>query len=303
MKQKRIKYQSDGMTFWGFVLPYLSLFLVFTVLPVLISIFFSFTSFDALEKPSFLGMDNYIRMFLQDSVFLIALKNTLIIAVITGPVSYLLCLILAWFINELSPKMRAFVTLIFYAPSISGNAYLIWKLIFSSDEYGYMNSVLMNLGIIKAPVLWLTNTDYMLGIVILVSVWGSFGTSFLSFIAGFQGIDRSYYEAGAVDGIRNRWQELWFITLPLIRPQMLFSAVMSITSAFGVGTVVTDLCGNPSTEYAAHTILNHLSDYGGTRFEMGYASAIATFLFMLMVGSNFIIKRLIAKVGESQCQG
>lgn len=299
MKQKKIKYQSDGITFWGFVLPYLSLFLVFTVLPVIISIFFSFTSFNALEMPSFVGMDNYIRMFLQDSIFLTALKNTLVIAVVTGPVSYLLCLMTAWFINELAPKMRALVTLIFYAPSISGNAYLIWKLLFSSDEYGYMNSILMNLGIIKAPVLWLTNTDYMLGIVILVSVWGSFGTSFLSFIAGFQGIDRSYYEAGAVDGIRNRWQELWFITLPLIRPQMLFSAVMSITSAFGVGAVVTDLCGNPSTDYAAHTIINHLTDYGGTRFEMGYASAIATFLFLLMVGSNMIIKRLIAKVGES----
>lgn len=299
MKKKKVKYQSDGITFWGFVLPYLSLFLVFTVLPVLISIFFSFTSFNALEMPSFVGMENYIRMFLQDSIFLTALKNTLIIAVVTGPVSYLLCLMMAWFINELAPKMRAFVTLIFYAPSISGNAYLIWKLLFSSDEYGYMNSILMNLGIIKAPVLWLTNTDYMLGIVILVSVWGSFGTSFLSFIAGFQGIDRSYYEAGAVDGIRNRWQELWFITLPLIRPQMLFSAVMSITSAFGVGAVVTDLCGNPSTDYAAHTIINHLTDYGGTRFEMGYASAIATFLFLLMVGSNMIIRRLIAKVGES----
>ncbi len=299
MKNRKIKHQSDGMTFWGFVLPYLILFFIFTVLPVVISIFFSFTSFNALEVPSFVGLDNYIRMFLQDSIFLTALKNTLVIAVVTGPVSYLLCLMLAWFINELAPKMRALVTLIFYAPSISGNAYLIWKLLFSSDEYGYMNSILMNLGIIKTPVLWLTNTDYMLGIVILVSIWGSFGTSFLSFIAGFQGIDRSYYEAGAVDGIRNRWQELWFITLPLIRPQMLFSAVMSITSAFGVGAVVTELCGNPSTDYAAHTIINHLSDYGGTRFEMGYASAIATFLFMLMVGSNLIIKRMIAKVGES----
>lgn len=293
------KQQSDGLTFWGFVLPYLSLFFIFTVLPVIVSIFFSFTSFNALETPSFVGMENYVRMFLQDSIFLIALKNTMIIAVITGPVSYLLCLMLAWFINELHPKMRAFVTLIFYAPSISGNAYLIWKLLFSSDEYGYMNSILTNLGVIKSPVLWLTDPNYMLGIIILVSIWSSLGTSFLSFIAGFQGIDRSYYEAGAVDGIRNRWQELWFVTLPLIRPQMMFSAVMSITSAFGVGSIVTELCGNPSTDYAAHTILNHLSDYGSTRFEMGYASAIATFLFLLMVGSNLIIKRLISKVGES----
>lgn len=296
---KAEKQRSDGATFYAFIAPYILLFFIFTILPVIISIMFSFTSFNALELPSFVGVQNYVRMFLQDSVFLIALKNTLIIAAVTGPVSYLLCLMLAWFINELHPKMRAFVTLIFYAPSISGNAYLIWKILFSSDEYGYINSILMKLGMIKSPILWLTDTKYMLSIVILVAIWSSLGTSFLSFIAGFQGVDRSYYEAAAVDGIKNRWQELWYVTLPLIRPQMLFSAVMSITSSFGVGSIVTELCGNPSTDYAAHTIINHLTDYGGTRFEMGYASAIATFLFLLMVGSNLIIKRVIAKVGES----
>lgn len=282
----------------SFLFPYLLLFSLFTILPVLVSIVLSFTSFNALETPVFVGWENYTRMFLNDSVFKIALKNTFLIAVITGPVGYLLSLALAWFVNELNPKMRAFVTLIFYSPSIAGNAYMIWKLLFSSDEYGYANSILITLGIIKTPIQWLTNTDYMLTIVIIVTIWMSMGTGFLSFVAGFQGIDRSYYEAGAVDGIKNRWQELWFVTLPLIKPQMMFAAVMSITSAFGVGDVVTNLCGSPSTDYAAHTIMNHLQDYGGVKYEMGYASALATFLFMLMVLSNIVIKKMIAKVGD-----
>lgn len=297
-KRRKPSHARQYLVSYGFILPYVLLFCAFTILPVLISMALSLTSFNVLEPPVFVGAENYVRMFLQDSVFLTAVKNTLLIAIITGPVSYLMCLILAWFINELHPKMRAFVTLIFYAPSISGNAYLIWSILFSSDEYGFVNSLLLRLNIIDTPILWLTDTKYMLGLVIMVSIWLSLGTSFLAFIAGFQGIDRSYYEAAAVDGVKNRWQELWFVTLPLIKPQMMFSAVMSITSAFGVGDVVTALCGFPSTDYAAHTIINHLQDYGTTKFEMGYASAIATFLFLLMVITNLVIKKVLSKVGE-----
>ena len=151
---------------------------------------------------------------------------------------------------------------------------------------------------IQAPIQFLKNTAYMMPIVIGVSLWMSLGAGFLSFIAGFQGVDKSYYEAAAMDGIKNRWQELWFVTLPMMRNQMMFSAVMSITSAFNVGSVVTGLFGFPSTDYAVHTIMNHLEDYGGTRFEMGYASAIATLLFIIMVGINLVVRKLVAKVGS-----
>ena len=281
-----------------FAFPYMSLFLVFTVFPVLVSIFFSFTSFNMLEAPKFIGIGNYFRLLFGDSIFLIALKNTLVFSLIIGPGGYLLSLLMAWTINELSPKVRALVTLIFYAPSISGNMYLIWSYLFSGDEYGLLNGTLMNLGVIQAPVLWLKNPQYIMTIVIIVSLWMSLGISFLAFIAGFQGVDRTYYEAASIDGIKNRWQELWYVTLPIMRPQMMFSAVMSITGAFGVGAVVTGLCGFPSVDYAAHTIMNHLDDYGGQRFEMGYASTIATFLFLIMILSNLVVKRLIAKVGE-----
>ena len=226
------------------------------------------------------------------------MKNTLIIAVITGPVGYILSLLFAWSINELRPMLRAIMVLVFYAPSISGGVYMIWTIMFSGDAYGYMNALLLYTGVIDTPIQWLTDPKYMLGLVIVVMLWMSLGAGFLSFVAGLQTIDRSYYEVGYIEGIRDRWQELWFITLPHMKPQLMFGAVMSITSSFAVGDVTTVLCGFPSTDYAAHTILNHLQDYGGIRFDMGYASAIATVLFVFMVGTNRAVQRLLSKVGE-----
>jgi multiple sugar transport system permease protein len=221
----------------------------------------------------------------------------LLVALITGPVGYIASLLFAWFINELHPKIRAVMIVVFYAPVISGNVYMIWSILFSGDTYGYINSILLRLGIIKLPIQWITDPKYMLWIIILVVLWMSLGAGFLAFIAGFQTVDKSLYEAGYVEGVKNRWQELWFITLPSMKPQLLFGAIMSITASFSVGDVTVTLCGFPSTDYAAHTILNHLSDYGGTRFEMGYACAIATILFVFMVLTNKIVQRLLRKVG------
>ncbi|MBQ9802370.1 MAG: sugar ABC transporter permease [Clostridia bacterium] len=280
------------------VFPYMFLFTLFTVVPVLLSIVISFTDFNLLELPNFVFLDNYIRLFLDDDIFIIACKNTLIFAVIVGPTSYLMSLLVAWFINELPPKIRAVVTLIFYAPSISGQVYLIWGTLFSGDSYGWVNGILLDFGIISTEIQWFQDADYVMPLCIVVALWTSLGTSFLSFIAGLQGIDRSMYEAGAVDGIRNRWQELWYITLPSMKPQLMFGAVMAITSAFGFGGVVTALCGFPSVDYAAHTIMHHLDDYGGQRFEVGYSSAIAVVLFAVMIGANMLVKKVISKVGQ-----
>lgn len=292
---RRIK---ENASCYGFALPYFIIFCIFTVCPVLISILLGFTNFNMLQFPSFTGIDNYIRMFLDDDIFIIAIRNTFLLAIITGPVSYLMCFVLAWLINDLKPWLRALVTVVFYAPSLSANALLIWTVLFSSDAYGYANAWLMEFGLIDEPIRWFTNTTYMMPLVIVVVLWSSLGTSFLSFIAGLQGVNKSYYEAGAIDGIRNRWQELWFITLPCMRPQLLFGAVMTISSSFGIGAVVTSLVGFPSTDYATHTIINHLEDYGGQRYEMGYASAIATVLFLVMILTNYVVKKLLAKVGE-----
>ena len=278
--------------------PFFLIFFTFTILPVILSIFYSFTIFNLIEPMQWCGFDNYIRLFLDDDIFLTAVQNTLIFAVIIGPVSYLLSLLVAWFINEIPPKIRSVVTLIFYAPSISGGVNMIWGVAFSGDSYGYVNSILMRLGIIQAPIQFFQNAEYVMPLCIVVALWSSLGTSFLSFIGGLQTIDKAQFEAAAVDGIKTRWQELWYVTLPNMKSQLLFGAILAITSAFGFGAVVDGLAGNPSVDYCAWTIVHHLGDYGGARFEVGYASAIATILFAMMVGSNMLVKKILAKVGQ-----
>ena len=280
------------------IAPFCIVFTLFTVAPVVVSLVISLTDFNLMQIPNIVWLDNYIRLFLDDDIFLTAIKNTFIFAVIVGPTSYLMSLMVAWFINELSPKIRAVVTLIFYAPSISGNVYLIWGTLFSSDSYGWVNATLLDLELISEEIAFFEDPAYIMPLCIVVALWTSLGTSFLSSIAGLQGIDRAMYEAGAVDGIRNRWQELWYITLPSMKPQLMFAAVMSITSSFGFGGVVTALCGFPSTDYAAWTITHHLEDYGGQRFEVGYSSAIAVVLFAMMIGANALVKKLLSKVGQ-----
>lgn len=280
-----------------FLLPYALLFTMFYVAPVVISIFYGFTYYNILESPRFIGLQNYISLILDDDIFLIGIKNTLMIAVITGPLGYIMSFLFAWLINELPRWVRSVAVVVFYAPSIAGNCYVIFSVFFRGDAYGYVNAFLMNVGIIDKPVLWFIDPKYMLPICMLVILWMSLGTGFLSFVAGLQGVDGSQFEAGYMDGVKNRWQELWYITLPNMRPMLMFGAVMSITQAFGVCDVTMALCGYPSTDYAARTIVTHLFDYGFTRFEMGYACAIATILFLMMILCNKAIQSLLRRVG------
>jgi len=282
---------------YAMLAPYLVLFTVFTVVPVISAIVLSFNYFNLFEAPKFVFLENFKRLFIQDDIFLIAVKNTLLFAMITGPLSYAACFLLAWLINDFKPVVRAVLTTVFYAPSISGAVYTIWMIIFSPDSYGWLNATLMKLGVLNAPRLWLQDTRTVMLVVILVSLWLSLGTSFLAFIAGFQTIDRSLYEAGAIDGIRNRWQELWYIILPSMKPQLMFASVMQITAALGVGEVTVSLAGLPSVDYAAHTIANHITDYGYIRMDMGYACSVAVVLFGLMVGCNKLAQKFLGRMG------
>ncbi len=280
-----------------FLAPYAILFCMFYVFPVVASIRYSFTYYNILESPRWIGLQNYISLILEDDIFLISVKNTLMIAIITGPLGYILSFLFAWLINELPRWIRSVAVIVFYAPSIAGNCYVIFSVFFRGDAYGYVNALLMDMGIIDTPILWLINPQWMLPICMLVILWMSLGTGFLSFVAGLQGVDRSQFEAGYMDGVKNRWQELWFITLPNMKPMLMFGAVMSITQAFGVCEVTMALCGYPSTDYAARTIVTHLFDYGFSRYEMGYASAIATILFLMMILCNKAIQALLRRVG------
>lgn len=277
--------------------PFMIFFIIFTVIPVVMSLPMGFTDFNMAQAPEFVGLSNYTTLFLSDKIFIESIRVTIVFALFTGPVSYVLCFILAWLINELHPRLKTIFTLIFYAPSMA-NVYTIWQLIFNGDTYGYLNSFLINLGLINSPIQWLTDANYVLGVSIVVQLWISLGAGFLSLRAGFQNIDRSIYEAGAIDGVRTRWQELIHITIPSMGPQLMFAAVMQIVSSFTAGTVAQNLVGFPSTAYKAHTIMTHAYDYGWVRFEMGYASAICMVLFVAMFFANKLIGRLLSKYSD-----
>lgn len=273
--------------------PFLILFIIFTILPIISSIVLSFTSYDMLSVPEFTGIDNYRRMFLDDNVFPIVLKNTLVFAILSGPAGFLLSFLLAWFVNEFNPKVRTLLSFMFYAPSLVGNAYFIWKVAFSGDSYGYINSLLLSIGIITEPVVWLREPSYLMPIIILVQLWQSMGISFLANISGLQNVSRDLYEAGTIDGIRNRWQELRYITLPSMQHMLLFSAVMQIQASFSLSAVAIELAGYPSASHAVDTIVSHMTDVATVRYELGYASSIAVILFVLMALTRLLIGKIL----------
>jgi len=280
---------------YGLIAPYFVLFLIFTIIPVLISLPMGFTNFNMAQFPQWVGLTNFYSLFLEDEVFLKAIENTLVFAVVTGPLSYFLCFILAWLINELPGALKTIFTFVFYAPTLAGNIYTTWQLIFSGDTYGIANAYLIDLGITNGAIQWLTDANYIMGVLIVVQLWMALGAGFLAIRAGLQGIPRDRYEAGAIDRIKNSAQELLYVTIPAMGPQLLFAAVMQITSSFTAGDIGRFLTAFPTTDYAGHTIMTHAFDYGSIRYEMGYSSAICFVLFAVMLVANWGIKKILGK--------
>lgn len=280
-----------------FLAPFFILFFIFTVVPVFTAVFLSMTYYNILEPPRWIGLTNYRNLFLDDDIFLKAIANTLLFAVFTGPIGYFMSFILAWLISQIPQKYRFLYTLCFYTPAITSSIAMsvVWLYLFSGDRYGLINYWLIKLGILNEPFIWLQNVQTILPVIILVSLWMSMGTGFLAFLAGLANVPRDLYEAGVIDGVRYRWQELWYITLPSMKPMLLFGAVITVVNALQVSEISAQLAGSPSTLYAGHMILNHLDDYAFVRFDMGYASAIAVVLFLLMVGLNRFIFNLLGE--------
>lgn len=299
-KNKTIKRGAlnENAVHYIMISPFLILFFLFTVLPVISSLVLSFFSYDMISLPKFSGVANYLRMFNGDEVFPKAVVNTLKFAVVTGPLSYLLAYLLAWFINDFNPAVRTVLTFIFYAPAMIGNATFIWQTMFSSDSYGYANSFLISLGIITEPISWFKNEAYNFTILIIVQLWTSMGISFLADIAGLQNVNPELYEAGALDGIKNRWYELWYITLPSMKSILLFGAVMQIQATFSIGAVIKALAGYPSVNNSVDTVVSHLLDVGTVRYEMGYAAAISTVLFLMMLFARYLIGKILNLLGK-----
>ena len=278
--------------------PFLSLFILFVILPIISSFLLSFFSFDMISPLKFIGFENYERMILDDEIFSIVIKNTVLFAIITGPLGFIISFVLAWFVNEFSPRIRTLLMFLFYAPTLVANPFYIWQVMFSSDSYGYINNILISLGLLSEPILWLQDARYVMTIIIIVQLWQNMGISFLANVAGLQNINVELFEAGAIDGIRNRWQELWYITLPSMGGMLLFSAVMQIQSSFSAGAISSALAGYPSVEYSADMLVQYMEDVGTVKFEMGYASSLSVVLFIIMFAARLIIgKALKSKNG------
>lgn len=291
-------FRNENTIHYLMLAPFLIFFFLFTVLPVLSSLGLSLFTYDTVSIPKFSGLANYLRMFNGDEVLPKAIVNTLKFAVVTGPISFLLAYLLAWLINEFNPVLRTVLTFIFYAPAMIGNTTFIWSVLFSADSYGYANSALISLGIISEPISWFKNTSYNMPILMIVQLWTSMGISFLADRAGLQNVNSELYEAGALDGIKNRWYELWYITLPSMKSILLFGAVMQIQATFSIGSVITALAGYPSVNNSVDTIVSHLLDVGTVRYEMGYAAAISTVLFLMMLMTRTLIGKVLDFLGK-----
>ena len=290
--------RSENRAFLLLLMPFMGLFFIFTILPIVSSIVLSFTDYDMINTPRFTGLSNYLRMFTTDEVFPVAVKNTLLFSVITGPVSFFLAFLLAWLINEFRPGMRSLLAFLFYAPALIGNVYYIWQVAFSSDSYGYANSLLLSWGLITEPILWFRDVRFSMIIVMIVQLWLSIGISFLADIAGLQNVNPELYEAGAIDGIRTRWHELWYITLPSMKSILFFGAVMPIQATFSISAVPMALAGFPSVNNSVDTLVTHLMDVGTQRYELGYAAAVSVFLFMLMALFRILVGKALDLMGK-----
>jgi multiple sugar transport system permease protein len=283
---------------YGLMAPFMLIFLTFTVIPVVISIVLSFTRYSVLQAPVFVGFANYRNLFVNDEVFAIAVKNTLIFALITGPIGYAISFFASWAINDLNRYLKGVLTFIFYVPTISGTVYIIWSIIFSGDMYGFVNSIMMNVGLISEPIQWFTTDKYVLPLIIAVQLWMSMGIGFLAMRAGASTVDVQFYEAAAIDGVKNRLQEVFYITIPLMAPHLMTAAVLQITAMFANTSVSMNLAGFPSTNYSGHLIMTHMLDYSVYRVERGYACTIAVLLFTFMILINRFVLRSLRKVGE-----
>ncbi|UUZ90550.1 sugar ABC transporter permease [Paenibacillus sp. P25] len=273
-----------------FIAPFMLCFIAFILIPVLAAVGLSFTYFNAIEPPRFIGWTNFQNLISQDLTFLkYAPPNTFKFAVIVGPGGYIAAFLLAWLITQLPAATRKWFALAMYTPSLTmGIAMsIVWSPLLTGDRIGYLNSILLEIGFIDEPKLWVTDKAYLMNSMIVVTLWSSMGVGFLAMLAGILNVNQELYEAGRIDGMKSRLQEIWYITVPSMKPQMLFGAVMAIVSTFKAGAIGVELSGqNPTPQYAGHLIINHIDDYGFIRFEMGYAAAISVFLLLLMYLSN-----------------
>ena len=302
-KQKKMRHSlHEEITAYLLMLPYALLFTVFIAAPVAIAIGLSFTFYDIIQVPHYVGFLNYLVLMTQDEVFLrYVLPNTFTYALMIGPGGFVLSFLVAWMLAQIQKIPRTIIALAMYAPSMAGGVFvaIVWRTVFSGNERGLVNAFLIDWGFIIEPIQFLQNPDMLLPIMIFVTLWSSMGVGFLAILAGVLNYDSEIYEAAQIDGLRNRFQEIVYITIPTMKPQMLFGAVMAIVGAFQTGHIGVLLSGTgphgPTPQNAGQLILNHIEDFALMRFELGYAAAISVVLLIMVWGLSRVAYALFTE--------
>jgi multiple sugar transport system permease protein len=279
--------QTSPFSIAVFLGPYFLLFFTFIVVAVVAAVGLSFTYFNTIQAPTFIGVKNYVDILTRDAVFMqYVLPNTFLFVLVVGPGGYLLAFVLAWSLAQIPHQLRTVMAVVIYAPSMVTGVTIsvVWRVFFSGDVTGYLNNLLLSLGWIQDPIQWLQSPSYLMPIMILVSLWGSMGVGFLAMLSGILNINQELFEAAYIDGIKNKFQEVFYITIPSMKPQMLFGAVMAIVGTFRAGAIGVQLSGaNPTPQYAGQLIVNHIDDFGFIRYEMGYAAALSVVLLLIVL--------------------
>ena len=281
--------------FW-LQLPFIVLFLLFIIIPTVVAFVLSFTDFNSIQSPNWVGAENYINILTNDDVFAgHALPNTIKFAIIVGVFGYILSFVLAWILAQVPRVPRTIMAAMLYLPSMTGPTMMqnVWQIIFAGDKVGYLNALLLKLDIIQTPIIWLSDSNYIMTIMIVVSLWSCMGIGFLSMLAGILNVNRELYEAAHIDGVSNRLQEVIYVTIPAIKPHMMFGAIMSLVIAFQNANIGGLLSGaNPTPGYGGQLLITHADEHAFVRYEMGYSAAISVIVLIII----WVISQLSKKV-------
>ncbi|MGB2629718.1 MAG: sugar ABC transporter permease [Candidatus Omnitrophota bacterium] len=288
------KLNKQKISYLFIALPAL-LFFVFQLAPVVISFFWSFTDYDVVHAPTCVGLANYKNILFNDPLFWKAMGNTVLYVIGVVPIGVCVSLLLAVAIDQ-KIKFKNFFKSIFFLPTVTAivAVSVIWKWLYAGEKYGLFNYFIMKLGF--NPVDWLSSPTWTLPSIMIMSIWAGLGYNMILFLAGLQTIPHVMYEAAEIDGA-GFWKKFFNITLPLLKPTIVFVAIMSFIFSFQVFEQVYIMTGGQGgiggVLNSALTIAAYLYDKGFQKFEMGYASALAYIIFLCIFMLTMINKHFV----------
>ncbi|NQU95640.1 MAG: sugar ABC transporter permease [Candidatus Omnitrophica bacterium] len=267
-----------------FIAPAVLLFLIFVVGPVIASFYWSFTEYDAIHAPKWVGLANYKNIFFNDPRFWKSVRNTCLYTLGVIPLGTALSLLLAIAVDQ-QIRFKNFFRAIYFIPSVTSVIALsvIWKWLFAGEKYGLINHILIRVGL--QPVDWLMSPVWTLPAIMIMSIWASLGYNMILFLAGLQTIPKTVYEAADIDGA-NVFDKFWHITLPLLKPFTVFVVIIGFITSFQVFERVYIMTqselGIGGVLDSALTVVAYLYDMGFRKFKMGYASALGYIVFVVV---------------------